>query len=257
MHIMVCCKAVPFAPAKFSVSDDRSGIVCESSSLVLNESDEYALDAALLLKKKIAAVVTVLTLGGLASQEILYLALAKGADHAVRIDSHASSPFEVAALLGELAERKGAELVLVGVQSADKMASLVGGLLAASKGWPFVFAATAIELAQAGTWVKVERELGEGRIQELEVELPAVLAMQTGICPLTYAPPARRIKARQMRIEVVNPAQLGFTTESLAACRRESIDEIMPPSTSGAARILEGSADDMARFILDRIKETV
>jgi electron transfer flavoprotein beta subunit len=257
MHIVVCCKAVPFAPTKFSVSDDHTRIVYESSSLVLNESDEYALDASLLLKKKTAATVTVVTLGGLSSQEILYLSLAKGADHAVRIDSNASSPFEVAALLGALAAKKGADLVLVGVQSADQMASLVGGLLAASRGWPFVFAATAIEAAQAGTWVNVERELGEGRIQQLEVELPAVLGMQTGICPLTYAPPARRIKARQTRIEVVNATQLGFTAESLAACRRESIDEIMPPSTSRAARMLEGSADDMARFILDRIKETV
>jgi electron transfer flavoprotein beta subunit len=257
MHIVVCCKAVPFAPGKFSLNDDHSGVVCESSSLVLNESDEYALDAALLLKKRTASTVSVVTLGGLASQEILYLALAKGADDAIRIDSRASSPFEVAALLGELAEKKGAELVLVGVQSADQMASLVGGLLAASKGWPFVFAATAIELAEAGAWVKVQRELGEGRTQQLEVELPAVLAMQTGICPLTYAPPARRIKARQIRIEVVNPAQLGFSAEKLAACRRDSIDEIMPPSTSGAARVLEGSPDEMARFILDRIKETV
>jgi electron transfer flavoprotein alpha/beta subunit len=137
------------------------------------------------------------------------------------------------------------------------MASLVGGLLAASRGWPFVFAATAIEAAQAGSWVNVERELGEGRIQHLEVELPAVLGMQTGICPLTYAPPARRIKARQTRIEVVNATQLGLTAESLAACRRQSIDEIMPPSATGTARMLEGSADDMARFILDRIKETV
>ena len=257
MHIVVCCKAVPFAPAKFSVSDDRSRVACESSSLVLNESDEYALDAALLLKKKTAATVTVVTLGGLSSQEILYLSLAKGADHAVRIDSNASSPFEVAALLGALAAKKGADLVLVGVQSADQMASLVGGLLAASRGWPFVFAATAVESAQAGTWVNVERELGEGRIQQLEVELPAVLAMQTGVCPLTYAPPARRIKARQMRIEVVNPGHLGFTAETLAACRRESIDEILSPSTTHAARMLEGSADEQARFILDRIKETV
>ena len=257
MHIVVCCKAVPFAPRKFSIDEDHSGIVCESSSLVLNESDEYALDAALLLKKRTAATVSVVTVGGLASQEILYLALAKGADHAVRIDSHASSSFEVAALLGEVAQKKGAELVLVGVQSADQMASLVGGLLAASRGWPFVFAATSIEAGDAGVWVKVERELGEGRIQQLEVELPAVLAMQTGICPLTYAPPARRIKARQMRIEVFTPMQLGFTAESLAACRRESIDDIMPPSVSGSAQLLGGSADEMARFILDRIKETV
>ena len=257
MNIVICCKAIPNSPGKLSLDDDHTRISYEAPALVLNESDEYALDEALLIKKKTGATVSAMTLGPLPSQELLYLALAKGADHAVRVDCNVASSLQVAALLGKLAEQKGADLILVGVQSADQMASLVGGLLAEAMGAPFVFAATFIEVSQDRRSLRVERELGEGRLQTLEVDLPAVVAVQTGICPLTYAPAARKIKARQTRIEVVDAEQLGVTAENLAAYQREYIEEIIPPAVPSAAQMLEGKPEEMARFILDRIKENV
>lgn len=255
MHLAVCCKGIPEEAGNFSFSTDGNHLSFDTASVILNESDEYALDEAIRWKKRIGAKVTALTLGGLESQEILYLALAKGADEALRIDSSAGSPWEVATLLGKAVERIEADLVLVGVQSADHMASLVGGLVAESLGRPFIFAVTSIEIiADRGT-VIVQRELGEGRLQRLEVQLPSVLAVQTGICPLTYAPPARRLRARQKALEVLDPEQLGFPAEILGRYRKERIEEIMPPVVSRSAAMLQGSPQELASFILDRIRE--
>ena len=257
MHIAVCCKGVPKAPGNISLSDDQTAIRYEGASLIMNESDEYALDEAILIKKKTEAKVTAITLGSLATQEILYLALAKGADEAIRVDSRAWSPSEVATLLGKVIERKSVDMVLVGVQSADHMGSIVGGLLAEALGCPFAFAVTSIELPQEGSWVGVEKELGEGKLQRLEMDLPVVLGVQTGICPLTYAPPVRRLKARQKSIEVWDPGKLGVTPEILETYRRERIEEIIPPVVSQSAQILQGTSQEMATFLLDRIKEAV
>lgn len=255
MHLAVCCKGIPDDPRDFSLAADGTRLSFETASFILNESDEYALDEAIRWKKKIGARVTAITLGGLESQEILYLALAKGVDDAVRIDSPAGSPWEVAALLGKAIERKQADLALVGVQSADHMASLVGGLVAESLGWPFVFAVTSIEILADGSAVIVQRELGEGRLQRLEVQLPSVLAVQTGICPLTYAPPARRLRARQKALDVLDPEQLGFPEETLKRYRREIIEEVVPPAVPQSAAMLQGSPQELAAFIVERIRE--
>lgn len=255
MHLAVCCKGIPEEPRNFSLARDGARLSLETDSFILNESDEYALDEAIKWKKKIAARVTAVTLGGLESQEILYWALAKGVDDALRIDSSAASPWEVATLLGKAIERKEADLVLVGVQSADHMASLVGGLVAESLGRPFVFAVTSIEITADRPAVIVQRELGEGRLQRLEIQLPAVLAVQTGICPLTYAPPARRLRARQKALEVLDAEQLGFPEEVLMQYRRERIEEIMPPVVSQSAAMLQGSPQEVAAFIVDKIRE--
>jgi electron transfer flavoprotein beta subunit len=255
MHLAVCCKGIPEEPRNFSLSEDATRLNFEASSLVFNESDEYAVDEAIRWKKKIGAKVTAVTLGDLESQEILYVALAKGVDDALRVDSPTGSPWEVATLLGKAVEKKAADLVLVGVQSADHMGSLIGGLLAASLGWPFIFAVTSIDIVAAERRLIVHRELGEGRLQRLQLQLPSVLAVQTGICPLSYAPPARRLRARQKTLEVLYPEQLGFSEEALNQCRKERIEEIMPPVASRSASMLEGSPQEIARFLADRIRE--
>ncbi len=254
MHLTVCCKGIPRDTGNVSLVPDGTHLIYETGSFILNESDEYGLDEAIKWKKKIGATVTAVTVGGLESQEILYLALAKGADDAMRIDSMAGSPGEVATLLGKAIERKKTDLVLVGVQSADHMGSVVGGFVAESLGWPFVFAVTSLEITADRPAVIVQRELGEGRLQRLEVDLPSVLAVQTGICPLSYAPPARRLRARQRALEVLDPEQLGFSAEILKSYRRERIEKIMPPVASQSTVMLEGSPQEVATFLVEKIR---
>lgn len=255
MHIVVCCKGVPNEPRNFALGEDRSSIRYDADSVRFNESDEYAVDLAVLLKKKLAAKVTVITLGNLASQEVLYGSLAKGADEAVRVNCEAWSPAVVAVILGKVIENKRPDLVFVGVQSADQMASLVGGFLAEALGWPFVFAVTSVDMPGNEGCINLEREVGEGTKQKLEVELPCVLGVQTGICRLTYAPPARRLRAREKGIEVLNPVELGLSQEDLLEYRREEIKEIGPPAVSESAEILAGQPAEVAALILAKIRE--
>ena len=69
MKVAVCCKAVPDSVKKVKLDGTKGTVECESFSLVMNECDGYALDAALVWKKEQDAEVTVLTMGRIKSQD--------------------------------------------------------------------------------------------------------------------------------------------------------------------------------------------
>ena len=52
MKVAVCCKAVPESIKKVKLDENKGTVECESFSLLMNECDEYALDAALMWKKE-------------------------------------------------------------------------------------------------------------------------------------------------------------------------------------------------------------
>lgn len=63
LKIIVCCKPVPRGIKNVRLVESRGIVECESNSFLMNECDEYALDAALLWKKELDAELTVLTVG--------------------------------------------------------------------------------------------------------------------------------------------------------------------------------------------------
>ena len=61
MHLAVCCKGIPEEAGNFSFSTDGHHLSFDTASVILNESDEYALDEAIRWKKRIGAKVKKLT----------------------------------------------------------------------------------------------------------------------------------------------------------------------------------------------------
>ena len=126
MKIVVCLKAVPGYVTKLQLADTGDRIDYQSGSIMVNESDEYALEEALVLKERLGGEVTVITAGRLSAQHVLHIGLAKGADRAVRVDAHFGDADRTAAALAEAITRVGYDLVLTGVKSSDTLAAEVG-----------------------------------------------------------------------------------------------------------------------------------
>jgi len=82
MNIVVCLKQVPDTQdIKWT---DKGTMIREGVEAITNPCDEYALDYALKIKKKIPSTkITVLSMGPLQATEMLKIALAKGADEAI------------------------------------------------------------------------------------------------------------------------------------------------------------------------------
>lgn len=255
MKLVVCCKAVPGVVTEVEVADNGGGVKFKGEHLAINESDEYALEEALALKEGLGGDVTVITMGPIVTQDVLYLALAKGADHSVRIDTQSQDPQMTAIVLATALEKIGYDLVLTGAQARDTMAGCVGIAVAERLGLPYAFAVTRVEPAGDGL-IRVLKEIGSGRHALVELSLPAVLCIQTGIRPLSYAPPARRIRARLQPVRSLSLADLGLEAEQLAS-RRYRVLKVFRPERMGQAEILQGKPQEIAQRLLTKVREVM
>lgn len=256
LKIVVCCKPVPRGIKNVRLVEKKGVVECDSNSFLMNECDEYALDAALVWKKELGAEVTVLTVGGIRSQDILYIALAKGADKAIRIDSDVNDSGVMARVIAEALRGKGYDLILTGLESEDNMASQVGTSLAERLGLAYAFAVTKVQFGGDQRVVKVVAELGGGIQEELEVSLPAVLAIQSGIATLTYAALAKIMRARRTPLSSISLRELKLERDSLESMRPRTLEVFEPPK-AGYAEMIEGSADQIAETFMSKVKHVL
>ena len=252
MKIVVCCKAVPGAVTDVEVAPGGKALQFQSQFQAMNECDEYALEEACALKRAYGGEITALAMGPITTQDILYLALAKGADQALRIDVRVQDPQVASTVLAAALGKMEFDLVLTGTQSRDTLASFVGVAAAARLGLPFAFAVTEVEKDGDGT-IKVRKELGGGRFADIRLGLPALLCVQTGIQPLNFVPPGRMLRARAQPIRSLSLTELGLTEEEMVP-RGYRYQSVSPPERVSRVRFLEGATPEIAAALLARIR---
>jgi len=250
MKVMVCCKAVARGIKKVKLVESKGTVECESLSFLMNECDEYALDGALVWKKEHSIDVTVLTMGGIRSQDILYMAMAKGADRAIRLDVDVNESGVAAQVIAEVVKGKDYDLIITGVESEDNMASQVAISLAERVGLPYALAVTKVEFLQDRR-IKVVTEIGGGAQEELEITLPAVLTIQSGITAL-----AKIMRARKMPIHSMSLKELGINWQEVDAWRPKIISVFDPPQAE-YAEMISGNLNEIAEKIVGRMKNAL
>ena len=256
MNIVVCIKAVTQQMAAPRISADGKGLTVDGQSWVMNESDEHALEYALRIKRTQRAAVTAVTVGSIASQEVLHRALAKGADEAIRIDGAEFDPNITALKLTHALRKLPYDLILTGVESFDGMASQVSLLTAAQLKIPFAYAVTKIAELNSQAII-VDRELGGGRHQTLELPMPALLAVQPGAEPLSYPAAAKLVQVRRRLLPCWTPADLGIAESDLTSKRKMNWIGIEPRKSSGTIQWFSGDAAKVADAILSRVRDTL
>lgn len=257
MEIVCCLKAVPTEVNGLRVSSSGDGLEYTSRSVAINETDEYALEEAIYLRKKYGGQVTVVTAGPRATEEVLYKALAKGADRAFRVDLDSASSALTGMVLASAIKRRAQDLILAGMESSDNMAAYVGVSVAQRLGLPFALGVTRIEAGAKPGTLEVTRELGGGVQALLEITLPAVLCIQSGIQALTYAPVAKIFQVRRQRLDCFNLADFNPTGLDLELSRRFKFVDVAAPKAAGAAQILTGGNKELVSTIMERIQEVL
>jgi electron transfer flavoprotein beta subunit len=255
MNIVVCCKAVPGLVTDLKIAADGKAIQYQGQLLAINECDEYALEEALALKRSHGGQITAISMGNIKALDILYYALAKGADKAIRIDCESQDPKVASTVIAAALRKLDFDLVLTGTQSRDTLGGQVGIAAATLLAIPFAYAVVGVEARENHT-VKVRKELGGGRYAEVELTLPALLCVQTGIQPLTFVPPARRIRARQQPVASFSVADLGLQAEQLVTQGYRFVG-IRQPERTHQVELLEGSPQEIAAALLHKIQESL
>ncbi|MEL6615600.1 MAG: electron transfer flavoprotein subunit beta/FixA family protein, partial [Bacteroidota bacterium] len=160
MRFAVCINQVPDVAAPSQVRDGQ--LVLDAGRVVLDAYAASAVEAALVLKEASGGEVEVVLVGPQKAAETLRKALAMGADsgtHLLTNDDLDSGA--VTALLANHLRDGGYDAVLLGKQSQDTDAGLVGGMLAEALGLPYV--TNAVGLEQEGDTLVVTRQGDSGQ----------------------------------------------------------------------------------------------
>src|SRR5512132_2559427 len=210
MKIVVCIKQVPARDSLLRIDETVHWIQEADLSYEINEPDAYALEEALQLKEKHSGEVVVLCLGPGRAAQTIREALAKGADRAVHIEEEDLANFDPLASARLLAAALTAEkpdLVLTGLQSDDLGYGQTGVILAQLLGMPHATIIMEVEKQDAG--IRVKRELESGWFQHVEMPLPALLTIQSGISKRRYATLMGIKKAKTKEVKRLTAPDLG------------------------------------------------
>jgi len=257
MDIIVCVKRVP-EMAEAEVRINGSGKDIEKTGLVfdINEWDDYAVEEAVYIKEKLGGTVTVITVGSEDVDATLRKCLARGADRAIRItDSklEGSDGYVIAKVLSRVIRNLPHDLVLTGVQASDDGYAIVGPALAELLGIPHVTLAKKIEFKNG--FVRVNRELEGGLGEIVEVKLPAVISVQTGINEPRYVSVMGIRKAAQKEIKVLKLADIGLSENEVGVAGSWiKTEELYMPPAEKQAEYIKGNPEEVASKLVEIIK---
>lgn len=257
MEILVCVKKVP-DPAENEIVVSRDGSDIDRDDLVysVNEWDNYAVEEAIQLAEVHGGSVTVVSVGGEDSDEIIRRELAMGADAGRLLDDEAfafSDGRGMASILAHAARQASYDLILTGAQAEDAAAQ-VGGMLAAMLEVPYASLVVRVEAKEDGK-LEIAREIDGGNLEINEIDLPCVLSIQTGINEPRYVGIRGIRKTASMEVPVLGAAGLGLdpATVGRAGARVRKLDYFVPELGEGA-EILTGSREEIAEQLLERLK---
>jgi len=253
LKILVCMKQVPQKDAPLKLNEAGTWIR-EDVSYEVNEPDAYALEEALRQKEKHGGEVVVITAGPARAQQVLREALAKGADRAIHLEDSAFvglDAFNTARAFAAAIKDEQFDLIFTGLQSDDYGFAQTGVILAQLLNWPHATIIMQIEKTDAG--VKVKRELEAGFFQFVDMTLPAVLTIQSGINKLRYATLIGIKQAKNKPMRKVTVADVQSTIDA----NMQKIERMYIPEKTKKTEYLEGSAGEIAKKLVDKLRNEI
>ena len=232
-------------------SIEKTGLVFD-----INEWDDYGVEEAVRLKEKHGGTVTAITVGSEDADSTLRKCLARGADKGIRLtDSkfEGSDGYATAKILAKAIKNLPFNIIITGTQASDDGNAVVGPILAKLLGIPH---ATMVKKIDIGDQIaRVKREL-EGSLEEVvDVKLPAIISVQTGINEPRYVSIMGIRKAMQREIKVLGFADLGLGENEIGeAGSWLKIEKMYVPPVEKQAEFLKGSPDEVATRIAGIIK---
>src|SRR5213594_3583208 len=253
MNALVLIKQVPNTDSPFRINSASTWVDESNLTYGLNDYDRYALEE--LLRLKDAGTITelvALTVGPERASSALRTCLATGADRAVHIKDDAlaaADPLSVARAIVAAVKDGGFSLILAGLQADDDNYMQIGPFVARLLGRPCATAVMRLELRDGAT-VRVERELENNRLQVVDLKLPAVVTVQTGINEPRYASLKGIMAAKKKEIRVVSLRDLNIDAGQTKGAARQRTVRLAPPPKGKGAEILQGPADQVAKELL-------
>jgi len=260
LKILVCIKQVPMV-TELPWDEKTGALRRDLAAGMMNPACKRAVEAALQIKEKEDALITVMTMGPPAAEEVLREALAMGADHGILLcdrifagsDTYATSSILAAAISKEV---PGCDLILCGAYTSDSETAQVGPQLAEELNLPA--AAYAENMGISGRMLRVRRLVDNFR-ETLEMEFPALVTISMERYEPRYVSFAGLEKAfTQAGISVLNADKLSITSAGLAGRgSRTKVRKVFIRKAQKENVMITGAAANAAGEFLDKYQRII
>jgi electron transfer flavoprotein beta subunit len=256
MKIIVCIKQV-ISGDQVKIDPQTRRLVRSSEFSRMNSFDVYPMAMAVHLKKEYGGTITALTMGPGISEEVLWEALAMGADRAVLLSDPrfaASDTLATSYVLGMGVRKIGDyDLILSGIRTTDSGTAQVGPQLAEELDIPHFAHVEKIERDK--NLFCIER-ISDGFREVVEVSSPALLTVSSriGVQPpglIKIEDTFSRCTIERWNLEDLNgdPARVG----------REGshtwVEELIPTAKQKSCVFIEGDPRQQARSLFTKLLE--
>ena len=251
MRIYVCVKHVPDTAAKITVVG-KTGFA-ETCKFIVNPYDEYSLEEAVQINQREGrGEVIVVTVGKESAVTTMRSALALGADRGILVntDTQFLDNALTSRALSKAIEQDGTpDLIFCGKQSIDSEGMQTLFRLARAFDMPAV--TDVVDLSLNNGVARVEREIGGGSREVLEMPLPCAIGATRGLNEPHYPKLPDIMKAKKKEIKQIDIAQLGL---DLTAPQTEIV-HLEAVAERGQARMMEGSTREMVQELVRILKD--
>jgi len=251
MRIYVCVKHVPDTAAKITVVGSAG--FAETCKFIVNPYDEYSLEEAVQINQRDGkGEVVVVTVGKDSAITTMRSALALGPDRGILVKTNVQfldSTLTSQALKKAIEQDGVPDLIFCGKQSIDSEGMQTPYRLA--KAFEMPVATDVVSLSINDGLASVEREIGGGSREVLQMPLPCVIGATRGLNEPHYPKLPDIMKAKKKEVKQIDLAELGL---DLTAPRTEIVKLEAVPER-GQARMMEGSTREMVEQLVRILRD--
>ena len=224
LHIVVCVKMVP-ETTQVKVDPATNTLIREGIPFITNPFDDHAVEAALALKDRYGARVTVISMGPMPAKTVIRKAIARGADAGVLVSDRAFGGSDtlatsriLASAVRRLADVQPVSLVICGRQTIDGDTAQVGPGIATRLGYAQITLVDRVEEVDVDKGRLVARAKFDEHYEIIEATLPAVMTVVREINRPRYPSVDGRLMSEEAAIPVwdnevlkLDPSSIGLS----------------------------------------------
>ena len=245
MKIAVCAKQIPDPANPIEYSN---GNVVRPEEQVLDDTDRYGIEVALLLKEKYDAEVTVISMTNIGTEKGIQQALQMGPDKALVLQDDTlvgSNSLMTSNVLSELAKIVEADIIIFGTESTDGYSGVVPQQVSRILNIPCISYVKNIQIEDD---VTLTRQTIEGS-EKVKLQEKCVISVTASGVEPRYPNFKDIMAAKNKEVKVITKNDIDFKTE-----QNMKFIEIKDISTTKQGEKItdEGDAD---KVIIEKLKE--
>ena len=255
MKIVVCLKQVPDTTV-VKIDPVKGTLIREGVPSIINPEDKHALEAALQIKEKNGAHITVISMGPPQAKEALREALCMGADEAILLTDRAFGGADTLATSKTLAaaiKTLDYDIIFGGRQAIDGDTAQVGPEIAEHLEIPQVTYVQDVEFD--GNDLIVNRALEDG-YELIKVQTPCLLTAIEELNHPRYMNARLIFDTANKEVKVMTSADLDVEANEIGLNGSPTkVKKSMTKEAKGAGEIVKDSVPEAVSYVLSKLKE--